>query len=142
TLGGADLQMKDYSEVETVQVWEVASRKQRFHLIHKNKQHLAPAFSPDGKFFALGGEDRDRIVGVWETALWDHATAPLNPMVSFTNDFEVGSISFSPYGKIMAMAGMSFNPETPSGATNRLAFREVGSWRKLNLLKGAGAGAT
>lgn len=103
---------------------------------------MAPAFSPDGKLFVVGGEDPERRVSVWETALWDRATGPLKPIATFTNQFEVGSIAFSPDGQIMAMAGMAFNPQMPSGATNRLACREVGSWRKLKILEGAGAGAT
>jgi WD40 repeat protein len=131
-----------YSESEGGKVWDLASKQQRFYLVHKNRQPLLPAFSPDGKFFVVGGEDPDRVVGVWETALWDSATGPLKPKVSFTNEFEVGSIAFSPDAKIMAMAGMTFIPESPSGATNRLAFREVGSWRKLRILDGAGTGAT
>jgi WD40 repeat protein len=129
-----------YSESESVKVWDVASRRQKFYLVHKDRQPLPPAFSPDGKFFAVGGEDPQRTVSVWETALWDGATAPPKPIKSFTNEFEVGSIAFSPDGKIMAMAGMAFDPETKSGATNRLAFLEVGSWRKLRILEGAGAG--
>jgi WD40 repeat protein len=141
TIGGIGAG-EHYSESESAKVWDVASKQQRFYLVHKNRQPLPPAFSPDGKFFVVGGEDPDRVVGVWETALWDSATGPLKPNVSFTNEFEVGSIAFSPDAKIMAMAGMTFNPEKPSGATNRLAFREVGSWRKLRILDGAGAGAT
>ena len=35
-----------------------------------------------------------------------------------------------------------FSPKDPSGATNRLAFWEVGSWNRLNLLPQAGEGAT
>jgi WD40 repeat protein len=135
-------QGEPYSESESIKVWDVGSRQQRFHLVHKNAQPLPPAFSPDGKLFAVGGEDPQRTVSVWETALWDSATAPPKPIASFTNEFEVGSIAFSPDEKIMAMAGMAFNPETPSGATNRLAFREVGSWRKLRILEGAGAVTT
>jgi WD40 repeat protein len=131
-----------FSESEGAKVWDLASKQQRFYLAHKNRQPLPSAFSPDGKFFVIGGEDPNRVVGIWETTLWDSATGPLKPKVSFTNEFEVGSIAFSPDGKIMAMAGMAFNPEIPSGATNRLAFREVGSWRKLRILDGAGAGAT
>jgi WD40 repeat protein/serine/threonine protein kinase len=131
-----------YSESESAKVWDLASRQQRFYLVHKDRQPLPPVFSPDGKLFVIGGEGSNRVVSVWEKALWDNATGPLKPMVSFTNEFEVGSINFSPDGKIMAMAGMAFDPERRSDATNRLAFREVGSWRKLRILDGAGAGAT
>src|SRR6266516_4838199 len=53
TIGPTD-QLHDDSEAESAQVWDLVSRKRRFHLIHKNKA-LPPAFSPDGKFFVLGG---------------------------------------------------------------------------------------
>jgi WD40 repeat protein len=128
-----------YSQSHSIKVWDVNSKQQKFYLVHKNTQPLPPAFSPNGKLFVVGGEDPQRTVSVWETALWDSATAPLKPIVSFTNEFEVGSIAFSPDGKIMAMAGMAFNPERGSVATNRLAFLKVGSWRKLRILEGAGA---
>jgi serine/threonine protein kinase/WD40 repeat protein len=134
--------LKDYSEAESVKVWDLASHRERFHLIPTNKEPLAPVFSPDGRCFVLGGEDRNRIVGVWETALWDKANAPMQASTYLTNDFEVGSICFSPDGTIMALAGLCFGPEEQSAATNRLTFREVGTWRKLNILEAAGAGAT
>jgi WD40 repeat protein/tRNA A-37 threonylcarbamoyl transferase component Bud32 len=137
---GAQGATKDYSESESAKVWDLASRQQRLYLVHKNRQAIAPVFSPDSKLFALGGEDR--IVGLWETALWEKANLRVLPFAYLTNDFEVGSICFSPDGKIMATAGLSFYPEKPSGATNRLAFWEVGSWRKLHMLESAGAGAT
>jgi serine/threonine protein kinase/WD40 repeat protein len=134
--------LKDYSPAESAKVWSLASHRQRFHLIPTNKQPLAPVFSPNGRFFVLGGEDRNLTVGVWETALWDKANAPLQASIQLTNDFEVGSICFSPDGTIMALAGLCFGPEAQSAATNRLTFREVGTWRKLNVLEAAGAGAT
>jgi WD40 repeat protein len=131
-----------YSASDRAKLWAVAPRQQRFYLDHKDRQPLNPAFSPDGKLFVVGGESPDRNVCVWDTTLWESATGPIEPLVSFTNEFEVGSISFSADGKIMALAGLAFDPEIPSGATNRLAFREVGSWRKLRILEGAAAGAT
>jgi len=82
------------------------------------------------------------VVGVWETAFWDHANGPLEPSTWLTNDFEACSVAFSPNAKILAAAGLCFYSDKPSGATNRLAFWEVGAWRKLNVLREAGAGAT
>jgi WD40 repeat protein len=120
---GATLEaIKDYQETNSAKVWDLASGREKFHLVPGNKMPLAAAFSPNGKFFVLGGEDRNRFVGVWETALWDKANEPLHASIYLTNDFEVGSICFSPDGTIMALAGLSFGPEKPSGATNRLAF--------------------
>jgi len=71
------------------------------------------------------------------------ASGTLTPTCCITNqDFEAGSICFSPDGKVMAVAGLAMHPEEPSGATNRLAFFEVGTWRKLDLLPGAGIGSS
>jgi serine/threonine protein kinase/WD40 repeat protein len=139
---GTTVDLKDYSEAESAKVWDLVSHRERFHLIHRNKQPLAAVFSPDGRFFVLGGEDRSRVVGVWETALWDKADAALQASTNLANDFEVGSICFSPDGTIMAVAGLCFGPEEQSAATNRLTFREVGTWRKLDILEAAGAGET
>jgi len=38
----------------------------------------------------------------------------------------------------MATAGFSIEWKTVSGATNRLALLEVGSWKKLDILQDAG----
>jgi WD40 repeat protein len=139
---GATFDVKEYHEEESAQVWDLTSGRKRFHLVPGNKMPLAATFSPNGRFFVLGGEDRSRVVGVWETELWNKANAPLQASTYLTNDFEVGSIFFSPDGTIMGLAGLCFGPEEPSGATNRLAFLEVGTWRRLNILEGAGAGLT
>jgi WD40 repeat protein len=134
---------KGRSHEASVQVWDLASHQQRFLLAHNNKQPpLGHAFSPDGRFFVLGGEDAARRVCIWETASWKTATGVIEPVKAFTNEFEAGCISFSPDGKVMALAGLAFEPVLRSGATNRLAFFEVGSWKRLNLFPGAGAGAT
>jgi WD40 repeat protein len=138
----ATLTAKSHFEGQSARIWDLASGNEKFHLVHRNKRAEGPAFSPDGKLFALGGEGQDRVVGLWNTTLWDSADSPLEPFKYLTNDFEVGSIAFSPNGKVMALAGIAFSPEKPSGATNRLAFHEVGSWRTLNILEGAGGGAT
>jgi WD40 repeat protein/serine/threonine protein kinase len=133
---------KDYASAESVKVWDPASAKQQFSLVSSNVQPLAPVFSPDGKFFVLGGEGPNLGISIWETASWEWAQGSLAPNHWFTNDFEAGSICFSPDSKIMAVAGLAMHPQIPSGATNRLAFFEVGSWRKLSLLTEAGLGPT
>jgi WD40 repeat protein len=54
-------------------------------------------------------------------------------------------LCFSPDDKILAAAGLSFpphDPKVPSGATNRLAFWEIASGKRLNLLPQAGMGST
>jgi WD40 repeat protein len=131
---------EDYADEESADVWDLASHEFRFHLIHHNGQPTAPVFSPDGRLFAFGGEDTNRVIGIWETKRWDDVHASLQPDHWWTNDFEVGCIAFSPDNTIMAAAGVSYTPEYPSGATNRLALFQVGSWRKLRLLEEASAG--
>jgi WD40 repeat protein/tRNA A-37 threonylcarbamoyl transferase component Bud32 len=126
------------SITEHAKVWDLVARHERLHPVHDDEQARSPAFSPDGKLFALGSQGR--MVGLWETAAWEHSSGQVLPFRYLTNDFEPGSIAFSPDGTILAAAGFIAEPRAPSHATNRLAFWEVGSWRKLDLLPGAGAG--
>jgi WD40 repeat protein len=135
---------QDYRGAEVVKVWDLASAQQKFSLAPANAQPLAPVFSPGGRFFVLGGEDPSGRISIWETSDWDRAHGSLAPTYCLTNEFEAGSICFSPNSKVCVVAGLAMHPEKPSGATNRLAFYEVGSWpwRRLNVLAGAGAGVT
>jgi WD40 repeat protein len=66
------------------------------------------------------------------------------PDLVLTNEFEANYPAFSPDSKILAVAGISFLAEFehPSNATNRLAFWDLGSRRRLPLFEGAGAGPT
>jgi len=123
-------------------VWDIASRHHReFYLAYKNQCPMCPAFSPQGDLFALGDVEKEGVVGLWNTATWDTASGRVEPFRYLTNGFEAGVLRFSPHGKILAVAGMEFVSDTPSHATNRLAFWDVGSWQRLDLLPGAGAGA-
>ena len=121
--------------------WDTASRQQKFYLAYKNRHPAPMAFSPRGNLFALGDVEKEGVVGLWNTATWDAAKGRVEPFGYLTNEFEAGSLCFSPEGKILAVAGMDFVSDHPSHATNRLAFWEVGSWKKLDLLPGAGAGS-
>jgi WD40 repeat protein len=64
------------------------------------------------------------------------------PFRQLSTRFEVGSLCFSPNGKLLAAAGMCFYPSQPSHTTNRLAFWNTATWQELNLLPEAGAGRT
>lgn len=102
------------------------------------------AFSPDGRFLAVGDLERDGLVGIWNTQLWDSSDDIQEPFAYLTNHFEAGSLAFSPDSQILAVAGLSFQPHAPrnpSHATNRLAFWRVGSWQNVDLLPNAGAAA-
>jgi WD40 repeat protein len=133
---------KTYSETNAIKVWESSTRSLRCHLAPRNNQPLLGVFSPDGRYFVEGGEDADRVFGIWETAKWASSKGTVQADFSITNVFEPGSLAFSPDGRILAVAGFCVAPEKPSGATNRLAFWEVGSWRKLDILVDAGAAAS
>jgi WD40 repeat protein len=140
--GEATVWTRTYSEPDAIKVWELATRKLRFHLAPDNHQPLALVFSPDGKYFATGGEATNRVIEIWETAKWDSAGTRVKPDFSIPIDFETGSLAFSPDGTTLAAAGFCMTPEGPSGATNRLAFWEVGSWKRLDILAKAGAAST
>jgi eukaryotic-like serine/threonine-protein kinase len=124
-------------------VWDIASGQHKFDLVYEDIGAQTPVFSPDGRYFALGGFGKKGLVGLWEPANWRKGAARVKPFRYLTNFFEAASVCFSPDRKILAVAGQCFRPfepKEPSGATNRLAFWEVGSWKKLNLLPQAGVG--
>jgi len=125
-------------------VWDIASGQHKFDLVCQGIGAQTPVFSPDGRYFALSGVENEGLVGLWETSAWGKGAARVEPFRYLTNGFEAAFVCFSPDGKILAAAGQCFPPfapKEPSGATNRLAFWEVGSWKKLNLLPQAGAGS-
>ncbi|MEO8428973.1 MAG: serine/threonine-protein kinase [Verrucomicrobiota bacterium] len=132
--------IKKDSDFNGAQVWDLSSRTQKLHLVSNQNETLGMAFSPDSRWLALG-DVVGRGITLWETRAWEHAASSLQPAARLETGFEVGSIRFSPDG-IMAAAGRCFGAEVPSHATNRLAFWEVGSWKKRNLLRDAGAGPT
>lgn len=119
-------------------LWELRTRRHALDLAHGDIGVSGPAFSPDGKLFALGSQGR--VIGLWETAAWEGTSVRALPVTYLTNDFVPGSLAFSSDGTILAAAGLFSDLGVPSEATNRLAFWEVGSWRKLDLRPGAGAG--
>jgi WD40 repeat protein len=61
------------------------------------------------------------------------------PFKTLTNDFEPGCLSFSPDGKILAVAGRQVDRVKPSRVSNRLAFWDIEAQKKLGILRAAGA---
>jgi WD40 repeat protein len=128
-----------------VAVWDLATGNHELDLVPKGMVAKGLAFSPDGRLFAASSLWKDGLIGLWDTAEWNKGVSRVEPFKYLTNGFESACLTFSPDGKILAAAGHSFppfSPKDPSGATNRLAFWEVGSWKRLNLLPQAGLGAT
>jgi WD40 repeat protein/tRNA A-37 threonylcarbamoyl transferase component Bud32 len=117
---GGFLAVADYHQ-HCARLWDVPRRQ----FITNFFGHTAPvwcaAFSPNGRLLASGSEDR--TVRVWDLA-------NLAPLGCLTNRFEAGAIAFSPDGKLLATAGLTFNPIVE---TNRLAFWDLASQKELLL---------
>lgn len=77
-----------------VEVWDVASRKQRFVLTAHKVPVTALAVSPDGHFLATGGLDNS-------TGLWDVATGRAVTRF-YEHNRPVWALAFSPDGKTLA----------------------------------------
>jgi WD40 repeat protein/tRNA A-37 threonylcarbamoyl transferase component Bud32 len=122
------------------QVWEVATRSKKFELSRIEDHATLPRFSPDGHWFGVGSEDRK--VRLWNARAWTTTKSAAEPEAVLSHDFEANYLAFSPDSKILAVAGVTFVSENPSHATNRLAFWDLGSRRRLRLFQGAGTGAT
>jgi WD40 repeat protein/tRNA A-37 threonylcarbamoyl transferase component Bud32 len=84
------------------------------------------SFSPDGQWLALIGHDH-RI------RLWDASSFALR--ITLTNSFDPNSLSFSADSRILAVDGI--DGTDLAGITNRLAFWDLASKRKLNMLQAA-----
>jgi eukaryotic-like serine/threonine-protein kinase len=133
------------SGFQTATVWDIASGRHKFDLVSKVKHPQSQAFSPNGRLFAMASVEKEGLVGLWDASAWGDSTSRFQPFAYLTNGFESASLAFSPDGKMLAAAGLCFPPNTPkepSLATNRLVFWEVGSWKRLDFLSQAGAGAT
>jgi WD40 repeat protein len=120
-------------------VWDVASRSKKFELGSVPDHTTDSTFSPDGRWFALGSEERK--VRLWNTQGWGITSPPTQPDYVLTNEFEANRLAFSPDNKILAVAGITFQlSENPSQSTNRLAFWDLASRTRLHLFHGAGVG--
>ena len=78
---------------------------------------MAAAFSPDGKLFATGGivREKDKVAG-GEVILWDAKTGDLKHTLP-SQTLPVSTLSFSPDGKTLAIAGGSGGDLKDDGKT-------------------------
>lgn len=86
----------------TVDIWDVATGKQKAGPKSPGYGTVAVAFSPDGKTLAAGGFNRPGIVHLWDTTTWE-LQARLEHK-DIIHDFQ-----FSSDGKTLAAGGQGFN---------------------------------
>jgi WD40 repeat protein/serine/threonine protein kinase len=110
-------------------VWDVATRRQVAELTLPFPDATGPGgISPNGKTFALVSGRR--------IALWDAATFTLRGM--WTNDFDPCALAFAPNSRTLAVSGLQGDsPSIRDGITNRLAFWDLTTQRRINKLSAA-----
>lgn len=94
---------------ETVFLWDVATGKERGRW-RKLRGFIADlAFSPAGKgLAAVSGEPGERTLRYWDVATG-------KDLCDFDSRRSVGSIVFTPNGKVMATAGLYYHPPSVTG---------------------------
>jgi WD40 repeat protein/serine/threonine protein kinase len=80
----------------TIKLWDLASRRPRAILESHTWNVLCLSFSPDGQTLASGSDREIRI--------WDVATK--RSIAEFQHEGRVGSVDFSPDGKLLAASGL------------------------------------
>jgi WD40 repeat protein/serine/threonine protein kinase len=115
-----------------LKVWDVATRSNLTELTIPFPDATGPAgISPDGKILVLVADRR--------IALWD---AKFNLRGMWTNDFDPISLSLTPDSRIMAVSGVQGSASYfLDGITNRLAFWDLATQRKVNKLQAAAPSA-
>src|SRR5262249_35819816 len=80
-----------------VKIWDVATGREIGNLEDYPRQFVSVAFSPDGRYFAAGGEER--VVRVWESATSRELPALRG------HDNTIMRVTFRPTGRFLASCG-------------------------------------
>jgi WD40 repeat protein/serine/threonine protein kinase len=127
-------------ETNRVKIWDLRTGKQKGYLLPQIKQAGGGTFSPDGQAFALSSGG-DWLISLWTGAACRDLGSVTKPDLVLTNDFETGSLSFSPDSRILAVAPGTIYSSNSSHVTNTIAFWDVASRSKRNLFGNANTAA-
>jgi WD40 repeat protein len=129
----------DYQDMD---LWDVATGKERLTLPEHRGQTLAPAFTPDGKAVAVPSYRRGDA-GTWasEVKLWDVSTGRERATITGQAEFLLG-IALSPDGKRLALVTARQPLEAtelklldvPAGRLLGSARFKAGQWSEGRLL--------
>ncbi|WFE97517.1 trypsin-like peptidase domain-containing protein [Micromonospora sp. WMMD987] len=86
-----------FPQRDTARIWRRSDAELRDHRLPEQAAVNAAAFSPDGRLFATGGEDRSVVF--WATATAEPVADPLTPHLR-----QVNAVAFSPDGELLASA--------------------------------------
>jgi WD40 repeat protein/serine/threonine protein kinase len=111
-----------------LKVWDVATRRQLKELALPIHDPGGPCgISPDGKTLVLAV---DRLIALWDTSF--------KQLGMWTNDFDPYSLSFAPDSRTLALGGLQGDSTSiRDGITNRLAFWDLPTQRRINKLPAA-----
>jgi WD40 repeat protein len=114
-----------------IRLWNPTTRKQKRTL--KGQKISCLAFSPDGKILAAGGMKemalgKDAVLRTDQVKLWDVESGKRKADLEEGQLGGVGAVAFSPDGKLLASAVLSFAP--------RLVVWDVASGKKKWIRRG------
>jgi WD40 repeat protein/serine/threonine protein kinase len=111
----------------TVRLWDARTGKLRRTLDLHPRPARAVAFSPDGRYLAVGAKapGASEIVAVWDTTTWQEV-----PALSLPPKMTPWSLAFSPEGRYLAVGG------TVGGGDFIVTICEVAGGKRIHELRG------